>query len=112
MNMMCPKCGSGNYRELNSKIYDGNDYRWVVRCNDCKTMYTKPVTRVEYVKGHGKPVVQYKDGQAIGRYESVRQASVAVGISPQTLSNCLNGRLKTAGGYEWGYDRRKRKEND
>ena len=36
-------------------------------------------------------------------YESLTAASKETGISSKSISHCLTGRIKTAGGYRWDY---------
>ena len=36
-------------------------------------------------------------------YESLTAASKETGISAGSISHCLTGRIKTAGGYRWDY---------
>lgn len=43
------------------------------------------------------------DGENICVYNSIKEAGEINGISPQCISNCCRGRLKTAGGYIWRY---------
>lgn len=49
-----------------------------------------------------QPVEQYnKLGEFIGRYESQQQASKITGIRQGDISNCIQGRQKTAKGFTW-----------
>ena len=36
-------------------------------------------------------------------YESITKATSELGLSRTAISNCLNGRAKTAGGYHWEF---------
>lgn len=36
-------------------------------------------------------------------FKKIRDAAKAIGISSGSISNCINGRSKTAGGYAWKY---------
>lgn len=36
-------------------------------------------------------------------YESTREAARQTGIAQSSISQCCNGKLKTAGGYHWKY---------
>ena len=50
----------------------------------------------------GQPVEQYSlSGEYIKTYPSARQASLELGILPSSISNCINGKSKTGGGYQW-----------
>lgn len=51
-----------------------------------------------------KSVAQYgKTGEFIQRFQSLRDAMRATGISETSIANCLSNRTKTAGGYKWTY---------
>lgn len=54
--------------------------------------------------GNKRPVNQYDlDGHYIKTYESVSAAKKAVGVNPSNSLNS-NGKIKTAGGFQWLYD--------
>ena len=49
-------------------------------------------------------VYQYDlDGNLIKEWDSVKQAGEALGINRPSISNCLKGRYKSAGGFIWRY---------
>lgn len=61
--------------------------------------------RYHYLGKHGglirnKPVVCVETGQ---RYESAGLASKAIGVTRRSLSNAVEGRTKSSGGYHWRY---------
>lgn len=56
-----------------------------------KANKTKKVTVV------GKTI----DGNALFSFQSIREASRATGISSGHISECINGKRKSAGGYVW-----------
>lgn len=43
------------------------------------------------------------DGNLIKEWDSVKQAGEALGINRPSISNCLKGRYKSAGGFIWRY---------
>lgn len=52
------------------------------------------------------PVVQLnKDGVYITRYNTLREANAVTGVAYQSISKVCRGKLKTAGGYLWKYER-------
>lgn len=58
--------------------------------------------RHERVLEFNKPVGQYnKQGTLISKYNSQQEASEITGIRQGDISNCINGRQKTAKGYIW-----------
>lgn len=47
-------------------------------------------------------IIQYsKDMVELNRFGSRRDAQEATGVNKSTINECLNGRLKTAGGFVW-----------
>lgn len=51
-----------------------------------------------------KTIYQYDlDGNLIKEWASVKQAGEALGINRPSISNCLKGRYKSAGGFIWRY---------
>jgi group I intron endonuclease len=53
---------------------------------------------------NSKPISQYtKDGEYIQTFYSARDAMTATNIHYKTISACLRGRYKTAGGFIWQY---------
>jgi hypothetical protein len=49
-------------------------------------------------------IIQFSlSGEKIRQFDSIRRASHDLDISETNISNCLNGRSKTAGGYTWKY---------
>ena len=46
-------------------------------------------------------IVQLKDNIEINRFISVKEASQKTNISIPNINNCLRGKQKTAGGYNW-----------
>lgn len=51
-----------------------------------------------------KTVIQYDlDDNIIGKYLGVINASKATGVPRNSISNCVNGKGKTAYGYKWKY---------
>ena len=51
------------------------------------------------------PVLQFLDGKRLAKYESSRIASDTTGIARENIIAALKGRRKSAGGYQWEYDR-------
>lgn len=51
-----------------------------------------------------RPVIQLsRYGLILHKFDCVRRAQHELGISETAISNCLNGRSKTAGGFIWEY---------
>jgi len=54
---------------------------------------------------NSKAVIQKDlDGNVIAKWDSIASASKAVMCSPSFISNCLQGRKKTAKGFKWEYE--------
>lgn len=51
-----------------------------------------------------KSIYQYDlDGNLIRKWDSIKQAGETLGINRPSISNCLKGRYKSAGGFIWKY---------
>lgn len=51
-----------------------------------------------------KTIYQYDlDGNLIKKWDSIKQAGESLGINRPSISNCLKGRYKSAGGFIWRY---------
>lgn len=60
--------------------------------------------------GKAREILQFdKQGNFIAQFDNGHKASIELGISYANINSCLNGRLKSAGGYIWRF---KEKEND
>ena len=48
------------------------------------------------------PIDQFGlDGKYIRTYQSLKEAAEAIGCNKQSLSLCINGKLKSCSGYQW-----------
>ena len=55
-------------------------------------------------KRNSKPVLQLSlEGETVGTYPSVVEASKQTDVDFRCISNCCNGRQKTAGGFIWKF---------
>lgn len=50
-----------------------------------------------------KPILQYKDGQLIGEYTSIYDASIKLGIPRYDIGHCVGGKQKTTRGFVFKY---------
>lgn len=56
------------------------------------------------------PVIQYnKFGSIVGRFDSYAEAQLYTGVKATAISNVINGKRFTAGGYYWKPKNRKDK---
>lgn len=53
-------------------------------------------------------IVQYKKGIPIKKYKTINEIQREKGYSKGHISECLNGKRKTAYGYEWKYQMRRK----
>lgn len=56
-----------------------------------------------YHVGKCKPVAQYKDGEFIQSYRSVKDAHLITKVNARAIANCATGKRNHAGGYVWVY---------
>jgi len=76
-------------------LTDGGD-----GCNNWNDARTKIM--VEKNRKNMKSVSQYNSkGEFIKSYRSISEASKQSDIARQTIRDCVNGKLKTAGGFVW-----------
>ena len=55
---------------------------------------------------YGKSIKQYtKSGELIGAYPSIKAAARAINKTHSHISDCINGKRKSAYGFIWCYDR-------
>lgn len=52
-----------------------------------------------------KPVLQMRDGQIVAKHECARRAMFDTGIDCTSITKVCKGQRKTAGGYQWKYDK-------
>lgn len=61
-------------------------------------------TREKILEAKRKPVIQYsKNGEKIAEYISAVEAENLTSIGRSHISQCCNGKRKTAGGYVWRF---------
>ena len=79
-------------------------------CNNWNTSRTKNM--IEKNRKNMKSVSQYdKDGNLVNTYRSISEASKQSNISRQSIRDCVNNKLKTAGGFAWVLSNVKYKHN-
>lgn len=54
--------------------------------------------------GMGKSVVMMSNGKVLCRFDTIADASRAVGVKANSISQCLSGKSKTCAGFEWRYE--------
>ena len=83
-----------NHKDLNPSNNHKDNLEW------CTVLQNN--TYGDKVKRMYKQVVQIdKSGKVLKYFESITQASKETNITRCTISNCLNGKQKTAGGFIW-----------
>lgn len=80
--------------------------RWCTRKENTNFELTKKRRSVSHqgtvVPNRWKKIYQFTtDGELVCEYESVTAASQKMNLCKATISQCLSGRSKTAGGYVW-----------
>lgn len=52
------------------------------------------------------PILQFsKTGEFIRKWESAKEVERELGLNQGNISKCCQGKLKSAGGYVWGYEK-------
>ena len=73
---------------------------YVALCVKCHKTYDGIIERLTKLKY--KPVMAIKDNQKY-RFDSIKSASISLGIVHTAISNALNGRSSSAAGYKWKF---------
>lgn len=111
--MICPSCGSNNIIMIDAKLYEEGEYRKPIKCQDCGGVFTIGSCKKSYkIKTHEHRmdgVVQMKDGEVVGEYSSLTEASKATGLTISNICHVCRGIRKTAGGFTWEYRKEKKK---
>lgn len=88
--------------------------RWVTQSENNRN----PITLIRMIKGHlheGKKVYQYKDGELVGEYHSIREAERKTGCKNTNILRCCNGgffsrqrnkwiNVTKVNGYRWSFE--------
>ena len=80
----------------------GNEWKTEVRVRASMNCGCKKCGHVKTGKASHKRIVNIDTGIT---YESIIVAASSLGISRTSISNCLTGRSKTAGGYHWKHSK-------
>ena len=100
--MRCPKCLSKHVEDTHVKLKTEYGYVRAVKCRDCGELFSKELIRKKFgFNNVSQEVVQLLNGQEVGRYPSLREASRKTGIPRSSIYSCIYGDNFTAGGYEW-----------
>lgn len=101
-----------NHKDGNKQNNKASNLEWVTRSEN--QLHAYRVLGVKNKKSNlgnfygkafrARPIIQFnKEGVELMRFDCVRRVQHELGISETGISNCLNGRAKTAGGFIWKY---------
>ena len=85
--------GRLKYKDL--KAFKGNP-------NENEQVTFFPIMETKH--GNKKSVLQFKNGQLVGKYPTIIEASRQTGIAPDMIRRVLKGIKHTTSGYEWKYE--------
>lgn len=79
------------------------DVIWL--CTPCHSKADEARREHEGLKGYavGRSVIMMRDGETLCTFKTITDAANAAGISASGISECLSGRRKNSGGFEWTY---------
>lgn len=105
--------GKPTIDHINANVKDNRvcNLRWA----SYEEQWENPISRIRHATGalkaaekiRGKPSKQrrmvsaYKDGNLIGSYPSMTHAANALGVNLGKVSECVNGKRHTTGGYSF-----------
>lgn len=86
--------------DKSSNVY--TNLEWVTDSSNMKHG-TRGKRAVENGSGIARKIYQYEDGELVGVWASQKFASEFFKLKQTSISRCLSGVYKTAGGYTWSY---------
>ena len=91
-----------NHKDEDKASNVWTNLEWVTDSTNMKHG-TRGKRAVENGSGIAKTIYQYKDGELVGVWSSQKLVSKVFNLKQTSISRCLNGVYKTAGGYTWSY---------
>lgn len=94
-----------NHIDGNKENNSANNLEWVTRSQNNAHAVANGLRDISEMQKKAaaarlRPIVFKFEGVEVARFPSLKDAAMVTGISRQAILNCLNGRLKTCGGYE------------
>lgn len=87
-----------NHKDRNKLNNNVSNLEWVTACEN--TEHCILTGR----KAHTREILQYtREMEYVASWDSIREASKSLKISPNNICSCCRGQLETSGGYIWRY---------
>lgn len=84
----------------NKKQKTANGYHWIFYEGQNFSEYERNLMMQKIGKGHNKQIICVETQK---KYNSIKEASIDIGVDNSSIGKALKGKQKTAGGYHWNY---------
>ena len=93
-----------NHKDENSSNNKVENLEWCTRRYNVNYGSRNKKASDTQMGNKGKVIKQFNiNGDVLGIWKSMRQASKELNINVGNISNCCNNKIKTAGGYKWAF---------
>ena len=98
-------CDEFSHRFNTRKLKDADRFSLSLKQIECRLRYTQliNVSTEGYAAYASTTILQFKDGEVINTFTSIKEAARLTGIDRRGISRAANGKSKKAGGFNWTF---------